>query len=198
MRVFASYLAGLLTLVMLLAAGGAWTESPRPTLVAVTLDPSAAAERFHVAVPVPTTTSTTAAELPPGCRPPLRGAECVPVAVAGALDLPFDYHDLIPETIDSIDDWRPLVAAFFEPRHVELALRVLRCESRGNPTAKNPTSSASGLFQHLGSLWPERAADAGWQGNDVFDPVANTAVAAWLVYHGGGWSHWAPSRSCWG
>lgn len=198
MRAVASYLAGLLTLVMLLAAGGAWTASSEPQLVSVTLDGRAAVERFPLQFPIAATTTTTIPELPPGCVPPLRGATCAPLVVAGGLDLPFDHHDLIPAVIDSIEDWRPLVSAFFQPRHVDRALRVIRCESRGNPTAKNPRSSASGLFQHLGSLWAERSAEAGWSGTDVFDPVANVAVAAWLVYEGGGWSHWNPSRGCWG
>ncbi len=198
MRVVASYLAGLLTLVMLLAAGSAWTASSEPELVPVTLEPSTVLERFQLDVPIATTSTTTVAELPPGCRPPLQGAACSPLVVAGGLDLPYDYHDLVPEVIDSLDDWRPLVSAFFRPEHVDRALRVMRCESRGNPTAKNPTSTASGLFQHLGSLWAERSAEAGWSGADVFDPVANVAVAAWLVYDGGGWSHWRPSLGCWG
>ncbi len=197
MRALASYLAGILTLLMLLAAGGAWQAAPEPRMVAVDLASPSVASRFAPEV-VPAVTVPEPRPLPPGCRPPLDGAECASLAIAGGLDLPVTYADLIPDPITSLEDLRPLVAAFFEPRHVNLALRVIRCESRGNPTAKNPTSSASGLFQHLGSLWDGRAAKAGWEGADVFDPVANVAVAAWLVYEGGGWSHWYPSRACWG
>ena len=32
----------------------------------------------------------------------------------------------------------------------------------------------------------------------ITDPDANIAVAAWLVYEGGGWRHWSPSAHCWG
>jgi hypothetical protein len=96
-----------------------------------------------------------------------------------------------------VEDWRPLVAVYFAPGDVDQALRIIQCESQGKPTAKNPNSSASGLFQHLASAWAERSAKAGWAGADIFDPTANIAVAAWLVYEGGGWSHWNASRWCW-
>ena len=104
----------------------------------------------------------------------------------------------IPIEPDAAEDWRGLIALFFAPSDVERAVDVVHCESRGRSDAKNPRSTASGLFQHLASLWPERAQKAGYAGSDVFDPVANTAVAAWLVYDGGGWRHWNASRDCWG
>ena len=94
-------------------------------------------------------------------------------------------------------DWQPLVEHFFDPEDVQRALDVISCESGGDPYAKNPSSSASGLFQHLGSEWDRRAYGAGWYQSDIFDPVANVAVAAWLVYEGGGWSHWLASGQCW-
>lgn len=105
--------------------------------------------------------------------------------------------DLVPTGVAEADDWRSLVGWYFDATDVDRAVAVLRCESGGDATAKNPYSTASGLFQHLGSLWDERAADAGRPGADIFDPVANVAVAAWLVYEGGGWGHWNPSRHCW-
>lgn len=105
---------------------------------------------------------------------------------------------LVPLDPTSAEDWRPLIAYYFSPGDVDRAVDVVECESRGLPHAKNPRSTASGLFQHLASMWPPRAADAGHAGADVFDPVANTAVAAWLVYEGGGWRHWKASRDCWG
>ncbi len=127
-----------------------------------------------------------------GCQPPLADAVCGPLAG------PMGVESLIPEDPTSPEDWRPLVAAFFAPDDVERALDVMQCESFGNPDAKNPRSTASGLFQHLASMWPPRAAAAGFAGADVFEPVANVGTAAWLVYEGGGWSHWYPSRHCWG
>jgi soluble lytic murein transglycosylase-like protein len=88
-----------------------------------------------------------------------------------------------------VEQWRTLVAAYFAPEHVEAALRVMACESAGDPDARNP-SGASGLFQHMVRYWPERAAKAGWAGASVFDPAANVAVAAWLSDGGADWSHW--------
>lgn len=92
-----------------------------------------------------------------------------------------------------VERWRTLVAAYWPD--VELALCLIAHESGGNPDAKNARSSASGLFQHLGSLWPERAEAAGWEGADVFDPEANVAVAAWL-YSTGGVGHWVVADLC--
>ncbi len=86
---------------------------------------------------------------------------------------------------------------FFEAADVDRAMAVMACESKGDPNAKNPGSSASGLFQHLASQWAPRAEAIGYPEASVFDPVANVAAAAWLVYDGGGWSHWNASRGCW-
>ncbi len=127
------------------------------------------------------------------CRPPRRDAVCV-----DGFDADERVAAVLRSQPTSAEDWRPIVELYFEPRHVNRALRVMQCESGGDPSAKNPTSTASGLFQHLGSLWGPRAEKAGWAGADVFDPHSNIAVAAWLVYEGGGWGHWNPSRHCWG
>jgi len=88
-----------------------------------------------------------------------------------------------------VERWRPIVSTYFPADRVNWALRILECESHGDPNAKNPNSTASGLFQHLASLWDDRAAAAGWEGADVFDPFANVAVAAWL-FETGGPGHW--------
>lgn len=99
------------------------------------------------------------------------------------------YQNATGEFSWEVERWRPLVALYFPEDRVDWALRIIACESGGDPLAKNPHSSASGLFQHLARLWPERAAQAGFAGADVFDPVANIAVAAWLLDNGGT-SHW--------
>ncbi len=64
---------------------------------------------------------------------------------------------------------------------------VLACESGGNPTAQNPRSTASGLWQILNSTWAGfggygRAADAPWQ--------VQNEKAAQLWAGGAGASHW--------
>ena len=89
----------------------------------------------------------------------------------------------------AVERWRPIVASYFPEDRIDWALRIIECESHGDPLAKNPASTASGLFQHLASLWDERATAAGWGGADVFDPLANIAVAAWLLDTGGP-GHW--------
>ena len=91
-----------------------------------------------------------------------------------------------------------IIALFFAPEDVDLALEVSYCESRWDAGATNATSNASGLFQHIPRFWAERSAAAGWAGANIYDAHANTAVSAWLVYEGGGWVHWAASQGCWG
>ncbi len=85
---------------------------------------------------------------------------------------------------------RELVSRYFRPEDVNKAIRIAWCESSFNPYSVNPQTQASGLFQHLPRYWEERSAAAGFAGADIFDPEANVAVAAWLVYEGGGWTHW--------
>ena len=91
----------------------------------------------------------------------------------------------------NVEQWRPLVARYFRPGDVATAMRILACENtQGNPSAKNPRSSATGLFQHLARYWTARSAAAGVPGSSRTDPVANVIVAAWLRDQRGGWNHW--------
>jgi len=95
-----------------------------------------------------------------------------------------------------------LVGYFFAEADRPWALKVALCESSGLPDhvssdAVHPSSRASGWFQHLPKFWQERSEAAGFAGVDILDPVANVGVAAWLLYDGGGKSHWYPSESCW-
>lgn len=85
------------------------------------------------------------------------------------------------------EQWRPLVERYFPPGDVDWALRVIWCESRGDPNASN--GSHDGLMQQSRRYWPGRAAKAGWAGASPFDPEANLAVSAWLLRTGGR-SHW--------
>ncbi|MDH3308727.1 MAG: hypothetical protein OEO77_14590 [Acidimicrobiia bacterium] len=83
-----------------------------------------------------------------------------------------------------------IFSLYFVGGDVETALRVARCESSLNPNAYNPAGPGyGGLFQHDANAWPNRAAAAGWGGASIFDPYANSAVAAWLVSQSG-WSPW--------
>ena len=86
----------------------------------------------------------------------------------------------------AVERWRPVVDMYFPEDRVEWALRIMECESRGDPHAKNPNSSASGLFQHLARLGPGASRQPPVSDDaDVFDPFANIAVAAWLLDNGG-------------
>lgn len=80
------------------------------------------------------------------------------------------------------------------PAMPPIAEVVARCESGGNPTAKNPVSSASGLYQFL---------DGTWTWVTGLEPPA----AAWPVevqhqafidlwQDGDGAAHWRPSWPC--
>lgn len=58
--------------------------------------------------------------------------------------------------------------------------RKARCESRLSPTAKNPRSTAAGLFQFLDTTW----ASTPFAGFDVYSPYANALAAGWMHRHG--------------
>ena len=88
-----------------------------------------------------------------------------------------------------VEQWRPLVAQYFRADDVNIALRIMRCESGGNPDALGKDKD-SGLFQHLQRYWVERSSAAGWAGASIWDPEANVAVAAWLRDSPGRWGHW--------
>jgi len=95
-----------------------------------------------------------------------------------------------------------LVDQLFAEADRPWALRVAFCESSAQPgdvssDAIHPSSRASGWFQHLPKFWQERSEKAGFAGEPILDPVANVGVAAWLLYDGGGKSHWYPSERCW-
>jgi hypothetical protein len=98
-----------------------------------------------------------------------------------------------PPNPGGVERWRGLVESYFSSDLVEDALRVIQCESRGDPSAYNASSGASGLFQFIPSTWASARSQSGWHGADVFDPEANIGVAAWLVYSSSSpWSH----RTC--
>ena len=88
-----------------------------------------------------------------------------------------------------VEQWRPLVAQYFRPGDVDTALRIMRCESGGDPNAVGKDQDI-GLMQHLARYWVDRSAKAGWAGSSAFNPEANIAVAAWLRDSRGGWGHW--------
>jgi len=79
-----------------------------------------------------------------------------------------------------------MIAATFGP-YAGQALAVASCESGFNPGAKNPSSSASGVFQFLSSTW----ATTSYAGYSPFNAWANVQ-AAYQVFQRDGysWREW--------
>jgi LysM repeat protein len=74
---------------------------------------------------------------------------------------------------------------------------LIQCESGGRPTATNPSSTASGLFQFLDSSW--RAYGGGKYAARAKDATpAQQYEIANHAYAMSGLTPWAASRSCWG
>ena len=89
----------------------------------------------------------------------------------------------------NVEQWRGLVAAYFPAGQVDMALRVMACESGGNPDAANPRSTARGLMQVMWSVW---GPEYGVTEQQLYDPETNLSIAA-KVYAIQGWAAW----SCW-
>jgi hypothetical protein len=65
--------------------------------------------------------------------------------------------------------------------------RIMLCESKGDPVARNKHSTAKGLFQFLDSSWKRWGND-----QDVFDQSANIDAAIRYYKHSGS----APWSQC--
>jgi hypothetical protein len=72
----------------------------------------------------------------------------------------------------------------------DAAIRVAWCESRLNPRADNPRSTAAGLFQLLATWYAGKF--------NPYDAWANTRFALRLSNGGRSWSHWRASIGCHG
>jgi len=81
-----------------------------------------------------------------------------------------------------------LVAEHFPPEAVPAALRVLACESRGDPDATGAAGEI-GLFQ-LHPLWRGLAERLYWPGVSLYSAEVNVAVAA-AIWRSRGWDPWA-------
>ncbi len=85
-----------------------------------------------------------------------------------------------------------LISIYFPERWQTWALKVSKCESTWLTTAKNPRSSAAGLFQFIRSTWDWVAGETGTPSYDqggVWDVTHQMVNAAWLVQNGGP-QHW--------
>lgn len=105
-----------------------------------------------------------------------------------------------------VEQWRPLVTSIFArwgldrekcgPNgclgpHIDDALTIMWCESRGVPFAVNPSSGTTGLYQHRPIFWAERVArtrahpeSGGLLPSNAtpYNPAHNIEVAALLIW----------------
>lgn len=91
-----------------------------------------------------------------------------------------------------VAQWEPLVAGHFSDlgqEAVDMALRIMACESGGNAHARNPRSTATGLMQIMAAVW---GPEYGFSRTDLEKPEINLWVAR-KVYDQQGWNAW----SCW-
>lgn len=77
-----------------------------------------------------------------------------------------------------------------------LLREIIKCESGGNPIAKNPSSTARGLLQIIqtSELACEKA--LGKQ-LDMYNPQDNLECGRWLMDYGGGLKNWEETKNCW-
>lgn len=164
----------------------------------------------HQAVPLPPVTTPPG---PPPTAPRLIGWESIRPTPAPSILAGWAFEQaqpegeplppppqprIVPPTTWTTNEWRDTVALYFPAEAVDLAMWVIECESGGDPLATNAASGAAGLFQHVPEYWAGRSRAAGWEGADIYFPLANVAVAAWLwAEHGGFYADWYPSEWCW-
>lgn len=101
-----------------------------------------------------------------------------------------------PASPAAIEQWRPLVAAYFPASEVDRALCIMGYETgwTGDPNSKNPRSTAAGLFQFLRDTWdrvPLSVSGGSYDSGQVYKPEPNVASAAWLQARSGWWP-WSP------
>jgi hypothetical protein len=87
--------------------------------------------------------------------------------------------------------WRSTVEKYFDAQHVPWALRIIACQSSGDPAFETATNA--GLFAHAKIYWVERATAVGFPESPPSDAVANIAAAAYVFYASngrGGEKHW--------
>jgi hypothetical protein len=108
------------------------------------------------------------------------------------------YQGLQPGLDWSVKENQLTIRAAFQ--HFGMSDGIAQCvanrESHFDNDAVNPSSHASGLFQHLRQYWPGRVAAYNRAAppafdvkTDVFNARASSLVTAWMVRHGG-WAPW--------
>ncbi len=111
-----------------------------------------------------------------------------PIPIIGEVVIP-SVRGYKPFTEQQIQIWNDVLTAFPD---APIMAYIALAESGLNPLAKNPGSSASGVFQILKSTW----VDAGCEG-DVF-VAENNIKCAQKLYTVSGTTPWNPSKGSWG
>jgi hypothetical protein len=163
-------------LLLVLPALIGWVEPdrmPDPTILLAYTSPC----RDHptcVVPPPPPPPPTTTTQAPP--PPTTEAPAAAPTVPSGGTDWGA-----------GVEQWRSLVASFFPADQVDTALRIMACESGGDPGAVNPSSGAAGLMQ----VMPDWAPKFGVSYEALFDPATNLSIA-YALYASEGWaSQWS-------
>jgi peptidoglycan hydrolase CwlO-like protein len=142
-----------------------------------------------------TTTTTTATTVPPS-------GDTTTTTVPGGFPTDDGGYEYDPS--GGVEQWRPLLTEAFArwgldqekcgPNgclgpHIDDALTIMWCESRGVPFVVNPASGTTGLFQHRPAFWPARVARTMAKPWAVlpadatpYNPAHNIEVAALLIW----------------
>jgi hypothetical protein len=86
-----------------------------------------------------------------------------------------------PSVPANVEQWRGLVESIFPAFAVETALRIMRCESGGNPNATG-AAGERGLFQVHGI-----------HHDSTYDPTGNVLAAFRISAGGTNWNPWSCS-----
>ncbi len=78
----------------------------------------------------------------------------------------------------------------------ELAVAIAKCESRLYARAKNPSSTAKGLFQFIDSSWGGYAKRHWGEIGNVYDAEDNADLGVWVLAKFGT-GDWDASKWCW-
>ncbi len=118
------------------------------------------------------------------------------VDVADRVGVKFETLDVVSKNIDVEETIKRMAREYGV--NEETALRIAWCESRFDQFAKNPTSSASGVFQITKGTFEDgvRWKFDGWVWSGVFDGEKNIEMAIWYMSKGQ-LSRWDASKHCW-
>jgi hypothetical protein len=113
-------------------------------------------------------------------------------ALAAVKSAPSDRPTVSPDK----ESVRAIIVAAAEKYQVssDLLLRIAMCESGLNPTSKNRSSAASGLFQFMPGTY--RNSPSGAAGLSIWDAQANAEAAAFKIANGA-LRAWNASKHCW-